>query len=114
MLIGFGSSYMPLVMLGGVIAGVLNYHQSLFSFNTIGANLAVSGGYWAAGGLIKIRRSDPGSVSGIVAGRIFVTEMNETSATTRLTFSGKSFGTSSRAFLLIRMTRESCSSFQSS
>ncbi len=53
MLIGFGSSYMPLVMLGGVIAGVLNYHQSLFSFNTIGANLAVSGGYWAAAFVLR-------------------------------------------------------------
>src|SRR6266850_4748394 len=42
MLIGFGGSYMPLVMLGGAIAGVVNYHQSVFSFNTIGANLAVS------------------------------------------------------------------------
>ena len=53
MLIGFGSSYMPLVMLGGAIAGVVNYHQSVFSFNTIGANLAVSGGYYAAAFVLR-------------------------------------------------------------
>jgi integral membrane sensor domain MASE1 len=53
MLIGFGSSYVPLVMLGGAIAGVMNYHQSVFSFNTIGANLAVSGGYWAAAFVLR-------------------------------------------------------------
>jgi len=53
MLIGFGSSYVPLVMLGGAIAGVANYHQSLLSFNTIGANLAVSGGYWAAAYVLR-------------------------------------------------------------
>jgi integral membrane sensor domain MASE1 len=53
MLIGFGSSYVPMVMLGGAIAGVANYHQSLFSFNTIGANLAVSGGYWAAAYVLR-------------------------------------------------------------
>jgi len=53
MLIGFGSSYVPLVMLGGAIAGVVNYHQSLLSFNTIGANLAVSGGYWAAAFVLR-------------------------------------------------------------
>jgi two-component system sensor kinase FixL len=53
MLIGFGSSYVPLVMLGGAIAGVANYHQPLFSFTTIGANLAVSGGYWAAAYVLR-------------------------------------------------------------
>ena len=53
MLIGFGSSYVPLVMLGGTIAGVVNYHQSLLSFNTIGANLVVSGGYWAAAFVLR-------------------------------------------------------------
>jgi PAS domain S-box-containing protein len=53
MLIGFGSSYMPLVMLSGAIAGVVNYHQSIFSFNTIGVNLAVSGGYWAAAFVLR-------------------------------------------------------------
>ena len=53
MLIGFGSSYVPLVMLGGAIAGVVNYHQSLLSFNTIGANLVVSGGYWAAAFVLR-------------------------------------------------------------
>ena len=59
MLIGFGSSCMPLVMLGGAIAGVVNYHQSLLSFSTIGANLAVSGGYWAAAFVLrKVLRID--------------------------------------------------------
>jgi len=53
MLIGFGSSYVPLVMLGGLIASQVNYHQSLLSFNTIGANLAVSGGYWAAAYVLR-------------------------------------------------------------
>jgi len=53
MLIGFGSSYVPLVMLGGAIASQVNYHQSLLSFNTIGANLAVSGGYWAAAYVLR-------------------------------------------------------------
>jgi len=52
MLIGFGSSYIPLV-LGGVISALTNYHQSLLSFNTIGANLAVSGGYWAAAFVLR-------------------------------------------------------------
>jgi PAS domain S-box-containing protein len=53
MLIGFGSSYIPLVMLGGVISALTNYHQPLLSFNTIGANLAVSGGYWAAAFVLR-------------------------------------------------------------
>lgn len=53
MLIGFGSGYIPLVMLGGVISALTNYHQSLLSFNTIGANLAVSGGYWAAAFVLR-------------------------------------------------------------
>src|SRR6266404_689223 len=53
MLIGFGSNYIPLVMLGGVISALANYHQSLLSFNTIGANLAVSGGYWAAAFVLR-------------------------------------------------------------
>ncbi len=53
MLIGFGSSYIPSVMLGGVISALTNYHQSLLSFNTIGANLAVSGGYWAAAFVLR-------------------------------------------------------------
>jgi len=53
MLIGFGSSYIPLVMLGGVISALTNYHQSLLSFNTIGANLAVSGGYWVAAFVLR-------------------------------------------------------------
>jgi hypothetical protein len=43
-----------LVMLGGAIASVVNYHQPLFSFNTIGASLAVSGGYWAAAFVLRI------------------------------------------------------------
>ena len=53
MLIGFGRSYIPLVMLGGAISALTNYHQPLFSFNTIGANLAVSGGYWAAAFVLR-------------------------------------------------------------
>jgi len=53
MLIGFGGSYIPLIMLGGVISALTNYHQSLLSFNTIGANLAVSGGYWAAAYVLR-------------------------------------------------------------
>ena len=53
MLIGFGSSYVPLVMLGGLIAGIANYHQPFFSYSTIGANLAVSGGYWAAAFVLR-------------------------------------------------------------
>ncbi len=53
MLIVFGGGYMPLVMLGGAIAGTVNYHQHLFSFNLIGVNLAVSGGYWAAAFLLR-------------------------------------------------------------
>src|SRR6266403_983496 len=52
-LIGFGGSYIPLIMLGGVISALTNYHQSLLSFNTIGANLAVSGGYWAAAYVLR-------------------------------------------------------------
>ena len=53
MLIGFGSSCIPLVVLGGVISALTNYHQPLLSFNTIGANLAVSGGYWAAAFVLR-------------------------------------------------------------
>ena len=53
MLIGFGGSYIPLIMLGGVISALTNYHQSLLSFNTIGANLAVPGGYWAAAYVLR-------------------------------------------------------------
>ena len=53
MLIGFGSGYIPLVMLGGVILSLTNYHQSLLSFNTIGANLVVSGGYWVAAFVLR-------------------------------------------------------------
>jgi len=53
MLIGFGSGYVPLVMLSGVIASLVNYHQSLLSFNTLGTTLVVSGGYWAAAFVLR-------------------------------------------------------------
>jgi PAS domain S-box-containing protein len=53
MLIGFGSVYVPLVMLSGVISSLVNYHQQVFTFSFIGANLVVSGGYWAAAFILR-------------------------------------------------------------
>ena len=53
MLIGFGSGYAPLVMLGGAISSVVNYHQQFFNFTFVGVNLAVSGGYWAAASVLR-------------------------------------------------------------
>ena len=53
MLIGFGNAYVPLVMLSGLISSVVNYHQQVFTFNFIGANLVVSCGYWAAAFLLR-------------------------------------------------------------
>jgi PAS domain S-box-containing protein len=53
MLIAFGSAYLPLVLLGGLISGVVNYHQQFFTFSFIGVNLAVSCGYWAAAILLR-------------------------------------------------------------
>jgi PAS domain S-box-containing protein len=53
MLIGFGSGYVPLVIVSGVISSVVNYHFQVFTFTFIGGNLAVSGGYWAAAFLLR-------------------------------------------------------------
>jgi PAS domain S-box-containing protein len=53
MLIAFGSGYLPLVLFGGMISGVVNYHQPLFTYSSLGVNLIVSGGYCAAALLLR-------------------------------------------------------------
>ena len=53
MLIVFGARYFPLIMLGGFISGVVNYHQQFFSLTFLGVSPVVSCGYWAAALLLR-------------------------------------------------------------
>jgi hypothetical protein len=45
MLITFGSGYVPLVMLGGFLSGLVNYHQRVSTFSFLGVTPVVSCGY---------------------------------------------------------------------
>ncbi len=52
-LVGFGPAYAPLVFLAGVLSAILNYHQPVFSFAPIVANIVIVGSYTLAAVVVR-------------------------------------------------------------